>query len=348
MTFLNGANYNIKGVQSMLKRLLHGMSVLWGALTLVFILFAFVPDPARQLAGQNEREEVVEAIRAKHGLDRPVLERYVDFFEGLNPLGWNEGGLHWVGVDLGRSFISDRPVTEAIIQSLPATFFLATLAMTLALILGLVGGMVMAHFQDSWADRLLLGIASLGMSAPSFVMAIIVAWLFGSVWHHWTGLPMNGGLWEVDPFQGPQLAWRHAILPAITLGIRPLSVMLQLTRNSAHEVLKSSYVRTARSKGLSHWRIMTHHVLRNSLNPVVTAASGWFASMLAGAVFVEYVFGWQGMGLLMFRALEQTDLPMVMGCVATIAATFVLVNMLVDQIYRWLDPRVQLNGSSSN
>lgn len=332
----------------MLKRSLHGLSVLWGALTLVFILFAFVPDPARQLAGQNEREEVVMAIRAKYGLDRPIIERYMDFFSGLIPVEYTSTGIQWTGLDLGRSFISDRPVTQAIQQSLPATFFLATLAMMFALILGITGGMLMAHFQGSWADRLLLGIASLGMSAPSFVMAIVIAWLFGSVWHHWTGLPMNGGLWEVDPFKGPQLAWRHAILPAITLGIRPLSVVLQLSRNSAQEVLKSSYVRTARSKGLSHWRIMTHHVLRNSLNPVVTAASGWFASMLAGAVFVEYVFGWQGMGLLMFRALEQTDLPMVMGCVATVASTFVLVNLLVDWIYRWLDPRVQLNGSNLN
>jgi peptide/nickel transport system permease protein len=173
-------------------------------------------------------------------------------------------------------------------------------------------------------------------------MAILVSWFFGSVCHAWTGLSMTGGLWEVHPFDGPHLAWENAILPALTLGVRPLSVVLQLTRNSAADVLSSSYIRTAKSKGLSSWRIVLHHTLRNALNPVVTAASGWFASMLAGAVFVEYVFGWQGLGMLMFRALEQSDLPVVMGCVASVALTFVIVNVLVDQIYRVLDPRVRV------
>ncbi len=317
-----------------------GVSVLWGALTLVFILFALIPDPARQLAGQNEQEEVVEAIREKYGLNQSLSRRYVNFFVGLSPLRQDESGWIWGAPDLGRSFVSDRPVTGAIFQSLPATILLAVLAMAMAMIIGLFGGLICGSMAGSWADRLFLTIASLGMSAPSFVMAIVVSWLFGSVWHAWTGLPMTGGLWEVHPFDGPQLAFRHAILPAITLGIRPLSVVFQLTRNSVTEILLSSYVRTAKSKGLSMTRIMTHHVLRNALNPVLTAASGWFASMLAGAVFVEYVFGWQGMGLLMFRALEQSDLPMVMGCVAVIATIFVLVNLVVDLLYGWIDPRV--------
>ena len=157
---------------------------------------------------------------------------------------------------------------------------------------------------------------------------------------------MTGGLWEVHPFEGPQRAWHHLILPALTLGIRPLAVVIQLTRNSAVDVLGMSYVRTARSKGISSFRLLTHHVVRNALNPVLTAASGWFASMLAGAVFVEYVFGWRGMGLLMFRALEQSDLPVVLGCVSVVAATFVAINMLVDLAYGWLDPRVKLSSAN--
>jgi peptide/nickel transport system permease protein len=327
-------------LKRILQKLGQGLGVLWGALTLVFILFALIPDPARQLAGQNEQEEVVEAIREKYGLNQSPVKRYLHFFTGLSPLRYGEQGWIWGAPDLGRSFVSDRPVTEAIFQSLPATILLAILAMTLAMILGLAGGLICGSVAGSFADRLFLTIASLGMSAPSFVMAIVVSWLFGSVWHAWTGLPMTGGLWEVHPFDGPRLAFRHAILPAVTLGIRPLSVVFQLTRNSVTEILGSSYVRTAKSKGLSKRRIMTHHVLRNALNPVLTAASGWFASMLAGAVFVEYVFGWQGMGLLMFRALEQSDLPMVMGCVAVIAGIFVLVNLFVDLLYGWIDPRV--------
>lgn len=332
-------------MKAIAQKLGQGLGVLWGALTLVFILFALIPDPARQLAGQNEQEEVVEAIREKYGLNQSPAKRYLHFFMGLSPLQHDAEGWSWGAPDLGRSFISDRPVTEAIFQSLPATILLAVLAMALAMYLGLIGGMLCGAVAGSFADRLFLTLASLGMSAPSFVMAIVVSWLFGSVWHAWTGLPMTGGLWEVHPFEGPRLALHHAILPALTLGIRPLSVVFQLTRNSVTEILGSSYVRTAKSKGVGRMRIMTHHVLRNALNPVLTAASGWFASMLAGAVFVEYVFGWQGMGLLMFRALEQSDLPMVMGCVAVIASIFVLVNVAVDLLYGWIDPRV--SGSSS-
>lgn len=329
----------------MIKRFLHGIGVLWGALTLVFILFAFVPDPARQLAGQNESEEVVQAIRSKYGLDLPIHQRYGSFLSGLIPISMDAHGLHWVGVDLGRSFITDRSVTDSISAALPATFLLACSSMLIALTLGLIVGLGLSLITGSTIDRVLLGLASLGMSAPSFVMAILVSWLFGSVWHHWTGLPMTGGLWEVHPFEGPRVAWSHLILPSLTLGIRPLSVVIQLTRNSANEVLQSSYVRTARSKGISTIQILMKHVVRNSLNPVMTAASGWFASMLAGAVFVEYVFGWHGMGLLMFRALETNDLPVILGCVVVIATTFVLVNFVVDFLYGKLDPRVRTHSA---
>jgi peptide/nickel transport system permease protein len=327
------------------RKVLHGLGVLWGTLTLVFMLFAVAPDPARQLAGQNESEEIVEAIRTKLGLDQPVHLRYAAFFSGFLPVSMGDSGLTWTGLNLGNSYISDRPVVDAIAEALPATFLLALTAMSLAMALGLCVGFGLAMVPGSALDRWVLGLAALGMSAPSFVMAILISWLFGSVWHAWTGLPMTGGLWEVHPFAGPQLAWNHLVLPAVTLGIRPLAVVIQLTRNSAVDVLNMSYVRTARSKGISSLRLLTHHVLRNALNPVLTAASGWFASMLAGAVFVEYVFGWQGMGLLMFRALEQSDLPVVLGCVSVVAATFVAVNMVVDLAYGWLDPRIRLSGA---
>ena len=327
------------------RRVLHGLGVLWGTLTLVFMLFAMAPDPARQLAGQNESEEIVQAIRVKYGFDRPVHLRYATFFSGFMPLSIGEAGLEWTGFDFGNSYISDRPVIDAIEEALPATVVLAVTAMALAMAFGLCIGFGLAMIPGSALDRWVLGLAALGMSAPSFVMAIVVSWLFGSVWHAWTGLPMTGGLWEVHPFDGPQLAWRHLILPALTLGIRPLAVVIQLTRNSAVDVLNMSFIRTARSKGISSFRLLTRHVIRNALNPVLTAASGWFASMLAGAVFVEYVFGWQGMGMLMFRALEQSDLPVVLGCVSIVAATFVAVNLAVDLAYGWLDPRVSLSNA---
>lgn len=327
---------------ALLQRGLRGIGVLWGALTLVFVLFSFVPDPARQLAGQNETEEAVAALRTKWGLDRPWTERYGRFLAGLSPFRPDEtGAWRLQAPDLGRSYLTDRPVTAAIADALPGTLLLATIAMAAALVVGIgIGLMLAAHPGSRW-DTAVLGIAALGMSAPSFVVALAVAWLFGSVLHAWTGLPMTGGMVKVDPFLGPQLAWSHAILPAATLALRPLSVVIQLTRNAALDVLATSYVRTARSKGLSTFRVFTHHVLRNALNPVLTAASGWFAGMLAGAVFVEFVFGWKGMGMLMFRALEQNDLPTVLGCVAVVAATFVLLNAGMEGVYRMLDPRVR-------
>ena len=313
----------------LLKRLLQGLGVLLGTLTLVFFIFSFVPDPARELAGQTERESVVQAFRHKHGLDLPIYSRYISFI-------YNAA----IG-DLGSSYITDRPVTDSIKGALPATLILASVAMFFAAFFGIMIGLVLAIFPESRIGDIVLSICALGMSAPSFVVAILVAWLFGYVLHSYTHLPMTGGMIIVDPFEGPRLAWAHLILPAFTLGIRPLAVIIQLSRNSAIEVLGAPYIRTARAKGLSRSRILLHHVLRNSLNPVLTATSGWFASMLAGAVFVEFVFGWKGMGLLMFNALESGDLPIVMGCTLVISSIFVLINVAVDLLYGILDPRVR-------
>ena len=313
------------------KRLAQGLGVLIGTLTLVFFIFSFVPDPARELAGQTERESVVQAFRVKHGLDKPTHIRYLHFMSNVA-----QG-------DLGVSYITDRPVIKTIKDALPATLILACVAMFFAAIFGISIGLTLAVFPNARFGDLILSICALGMSAPSFVVAIVVAWIFGYLLHSYTGLPMTGGMITVDPFEGPRLAWAHLILPAFTLGIRPLAVIIQLSRNSALEVLAQPYIRTARAKGLSSSRILFKHVLRNALNPVLTATSGWFASMLAGAVFVEFVFGWKGMGLLMFNALERGDLPVVMGCTLVIATIFVLVNVVVDLLYGYLDPRVLQN-----
>jgi peptide/nickel transport system permease protein len=157
-----------------------------------------------------------------------------------------------------------------------------------------------------------------------------------------TGLEMTGSLYEVDVFEGEYLAPENLILPMITLGIRPLAIVVQLTRNALLEELSKDYTRTARAKGLSENRVVFGHALRNALNPVVTAISGWFASMLAGAVFVEFVFNWKGLGLQVFRPLQNDDFPVVMGSVLVIAAAFVLINIFVDIIYGILDPRIRL------
>ena len=326
-----------------LRKLVQGLGVLWGSATLVFLIFSQVPDPARAIAGQNERVEAVEAFRELHGLHLPFSERYLQFLGRLSPLGpLDDGGWGLRPPSLGVSYFGERPVTDALFEALPATLLLAFVAMGLAMVLGITLGLWLAWRGDGKLAQWVIGLATLGMSAPSFFVAILVAWLLGFVWHDWTGLPATGGWRVLHPFDGPQVAWNHLVLPALTLGIRPLSVVIQLMRNAAQDVLDEAYVRTAKAKGVTGFRLLSRHVLRNALNPVLTAASGWFASMLAGAVFVEFVFGWNGMGLLMFRALEQGDLPVVMGGVLFVSSTFVVVNLAVDFLYGWLDPRVRL------
>jgi peptide/nickel transport system permease protein len=152
---------------------------------------------------------------------------------------------------------------------------------------------------------------------------------------------MSGNLLDVVPFTGPFYNWKHAILPVLVLGIRPLAVIIQLTRSSLLDVLSQDHIRTARAKGLSERQVVLRHGLRNALMPVLTAVSGWFASLLAGAVFVEYVFGWKGMGLEVFNALEREDFPVVMGAVLVFATIFVVMNVVVDLLYAVLDPRVR-------
>jgi peptide/nickel transport system permease protein len=197
-------------------------------------------------------------------------------------------------------------------------------------------------YKDLWLDKTIQLLSTFGMSVPSFFSAIIFAWLFGFVLHKYTGLNMTGSLYEVDDFgEGKYLQIKNLILPAVVLGIRPLAVVSQLMRNSLLEVMRQDYIRTAKAKGLSLLTIIKKHALKNAMNPVVTAISGWFASMLAGAVFVVYIFGWNGLGKEIVEALNTLDLPVIMGAVIVIASLFIIINIFVDVIYGWLDPKVR-------
>jgi peptide/nickel transport system permease protein len=181
------------------------------------------------------------------------------------------------------------------------------------------------------------------MSLPSFFAAIIIAWIFAFVLGDYTGLNMTGSLWEVDDFgRGEYISWKNIILPALTLGIRPLAIVAELTRSSLVNVLSQDYIRTAKAKGLSFYRVITRHALKNAMNPVITAISGWFASLMAGAVFVEYVFDWKGIGVVIVDSLENYDFPLIMGAVLLISVMLVIINILVDIIYGFLDPRIRL------
>ena len=222
---------------------------------------------------------------------------------------------------------------------------LALSAIAIAIVLGIFLGIVSAQMRDTWVDKLIQIVSTLGMSVPSFFSAILFAWLFGYVLHQYTNLNMTGSLYEVDDFgESRYIQWKNVILPAFVLGIRPLAVVIQLMRNSLLEVYNQEYIRTAKAKGLSTLKIIKTHALKNALNPVVTAISGWFASMLAGAIFVEYIFGWNGLGKEIIDALNNLDLPVIMGAVLIIATLFVLINIAVDIIYGWLDPKIRTSS----
>ena len=211
------------------------------------------------------------------------------------------------------------------------------------MVLGVFLGIVSAMNKDHWIDKIIQLISTFGMSVPSFFSAILIAWIFGFLLYEYTGLNMTGSLYEVDDFgDGKYIQWKNLILPAIVLGIRPLAVIIQLMRNSLLEVLSQDYIRTAKAKGLTKYQVIKSHALKNALNPVITAVSGWFASMLAGAVFVEYIFNWNGLGKEIVNALNTLDLPIIMGSVLVIATLFIIINILVDIMYSWLDPRIRL------
>lgn len=242
---------------------------------------------------------------------------------------------------LRRSYQSNRLVSDVLLDSLKGTIVLAFAALLVACLIGIPLGVVSSINKGGVVDHSIGVLAASGMALPSFFAAVIVAWLFGFVLAQYTGLEMTGSLYRVDPFLGPVIEWKNLILPAITLGIRPLSVIVQLTRGSMLDVLSMDYVRTAKAKGLSKYKVIIKHALRNALNPVLTAVSGWFGSLLAGAVFIEYVFNWKGIGKVTVDSLETYDLPVVMGAVLMVSLFFILINIAVDYLYGVLDPRAR-------
>ena len=329
---------------------------------------ALPADPARMMLGQRDDAETLEKIRERYGFNLSMGEQYLWYLNDLSPVSYHPKsgtgpGIDQAGKYRGINLFSNKSasiklkwpylrtsfqrtgktVSSVISETLPNTVVLAVTAIIIAFVLGISMGVVSAGFSGKWMDKLITVISIFGMSVPSFFAAILIAWVFAFLWHDFTGLPMNGSLVEVDDLSGKEYyAWGNLILPALTLGIRPLAVIVQLTRNTMLEVMGMDYMRTARSKGLGVWSVRIKHGLRNALNPVITATSGWFASMLAGAVFIEFIFGWNGMGKEIVNALNTLDLPVVMGAVLVAAGLFVIINFLVDIAYGLLDPRIRI------
>jgi peptide/nickel transport system permease protein len=351
-------------INYLIRKTGYAIAVMLGIVVVVFFLFNILPvDPARMTQGQRADVQSLEAVRKEFGLDKPVPVQFAYYLNDLSPIGIHERGaeeqerygylklfpvskthavcLKWPY--LRRSYQTHKNVAELLLEVIPNTLVLALLAMLMAIVLGVLLGVLSAVHQNTWIDRLAVGFSVLGISAPSFFAGIIIAWLFGFVWSHYTGLNMTGSLYSYDPFKGEVLTWSNVVLPAVTLGLRPLAIIVQLTRSSMLEVLGQDFIRTAKAKGLSNNTVVYRHALPNALNPVITAIANWFASLLAGSFFVEYVFGYNGLGKVTVDALEMSDFPVIIGSILFIAFIFVIINILVDIIYVWIDPRVKFS-----
>jgi ABC-type dipeptide/oligopeptide/nickel transport system permease component len=342
-----------------LKKIFYGLLVLVGVVVLVFVLFQGFGDPARLVMGQTGDAATEANIRKELYLDQPKWKQFLYYLNDVSPLsihtkediqkkelkGIFMGGDTKLAIKfpyLRKSYQTKKSVSEVLLEALPGTLLLAVAAMFIAVIIGIPLGIVAAIKQNTWMDTTAVFSSIVGISAPSFFMGIIIAYVFGFVLSDWTGLHITGSWFDIDENGQKRLTLQNLILPAITLGIRPLAIITQLTRSAMLDVLDQDYIRTAYAKGLSKRSVIWKHALRNALNPVITAITGWFAELLAGAFFIEYIFGWKGIGKVTVDALEKLDFPVVMGSVLISATFFILINILADILYGIVDPRVRV------
>lgn len=346
--------------QFIIKKILYGLLVLLGVIVIVFFIFQGSADPARLIVGQTGDKKTIDNIRSEFYLDQPKWKQFILYINDVSPVslhtreeiaqkklsGFFIGGDIKIGIKipyLRKSYQTKKDVIDVLLDAFPGTIMLALAAMIFATAAGILLGVLAAIKQNTWIDTSSVFISITGISAPSFFMAIVIAYLFGIVLHNYTGLNLTGSWFDIDETTGERyLTLKNLVLPAITLGIRPLAIITQLTRSSMLDVLTQDYIRTAYAKGLSRRTVIFRHALRNALNPVITAITGWFAELLAGAFFVEYIFGWKGIGKVTVDALDKLDYPVVMGSVLFSAGFFIIINILADILYGIVDPRVRL------
>lgn len=346
-----------------LQRIFYGFLALVGVVILVFILFNILPnDPARLTLGQRADVASIEAIKKDLGLDKSKSQQFLLYINDISPISilkdnaenlekYNYKKLFPIGSEryvtykapyLRYSYQSRKDVSDILIEALPKTVALAFSAIFLAIIIGIPFGIIAALKQFTWLDDSILVTSILGISQPSYFSGIVLALIFGYWLSDWTGLNYVGSIWEFDDYGNEILVLKNLILPGIALGIRPIAVITQLTRSSMLDVMNQDYIRTAYAKGLSYWNVVVKHGLRNAMNPVLTAISGWFAGLLAGSYFIEIIFDFKGLSYVTIQAISTSDFPVAMGSVLFTAVIFVVVNILVDILYGVLDPRVAI------
>jgi ABC-type dipeptide/oligopeptide/nickel transport system permease component len=299
-------------------RLVRAVPVLLGITTLVFMMIHLLPgDPVTAMLSESSATsaEAVEQTRRELGLDDPILVQYGRYLQ------------HALQGDLGRSIQTHRPVTEMILDVLPSTLRLTFAAMGTAIVLGITLGTLAAIRQNSWLDTISMVIALLGVSTPIFWLGLVLLYVF-AIRLDWVPVTGEGG-------------WQRMVLPALTLGIGAAAIIARLVRASLLEVMRQDFITTARAKGLSGRSTIINHGLRNALIPVVTIIGLQFGALLSGAVITETVFARQGIGQLAVNAIKRRDFPLVQGTVLVAACGYLLVNLLVDISYAWLDPRIK-------
>ena len=303
----------------LLQRMAGALLVIFGVTGIVFLLIHLIPgDPVEIMLGESASVADREVLRAALGLDQPVLTQFYNYLEGLLQL------------DLGTSIHFRRPVAELLLERLPATGLLAAATLVVSMALAFPLGVIAAVRRNTVWDSGAMGFSMLGVSIPNFWLGPILILVF-SLWLGW--FPVSGR----DGFVS-------VVLPAVTLGTGLAAVLSRMVRSSMLEVLGEDYMRTARAKGLAPHRVILRHGLRNALLPVITLLGLQLGALLAGAVITETVFSWPGVGLLTIESIQSRDYPVLQACVLLISTTYVLVNLLTDIVYAWIDPRIRVGG----
>ena len=300
----------------LVTRIVSAMFSLLGVICLVFLLIHLIPgDPVEVMLGESAQPTDKETLRHALGLDLPLHQQWWNYFKGL---------LH---LDLGTSLFSGRAIIDLLIERIPATLYLSLVSLIVAIGLALPLGLVAAVRQHTPPDYGAMGFALFGMSIPNFWMGPLLI-LVGALWLGW--FPVSG-----------REGWNAVVLPALTLGTAMAAILARMIRSSVLEVLGEDFMRTARAKGLSSTRAVLYHALPNALLPILTLLGLQLGGLLGGAVITETVFAWPGLGLLMIEAIQQRDYPVVQAAVLCISMTYIVVNLLTDLLYAWLDPRIQ-------
>ncbi|MFT4663252.1 MAG: peptide/nickel transport system permease protein [Polaribacter sp.] len=341
-----------------IRKLAYGILVLiLVVITISSVIYLAPVDPARLTFGQRSDTASLEAKRKELGLDQSLFTQLVAYLSDLSPISIIKDKEKYSAISLiplgeralvlkwpylRESFQSGKRVSAILSEAVPRTLLLAGAAILLAILIGIPLGVMAAIKQHSFLDNVAVVGSVLGFSIPSYVSAMLLALVFGYFLQSYTGLQVSGSVYGMDDFGDDRFFWKNLILPAIALGIRPVAIITQLTRSAMLDVLAQDYIRTARAKGLGTRAVLFKHALRNALNPVATAISGWFAALLAGAFFVENVFQFNGLGQVTVNALLNYDIPVVLGAVLFTATVFVLVNLLMDLLYVVIDPRIRI------